>query len=200
MKIVLENVGKRYATGWVFKNISFQISNHDIFSITGLNGTGKSTLVKIISGYLSHTKGKLVHSFEDKKINRDNIYKYCALSMAYAELDEELTVTEIFEHYKKFKAFKITDLQQFLELSQFEKERNKTIAHFSSGMKQRLSLALAFVMDTPLLLFDEPTSFLDADKKKWFHRMMKKFGDERTIVIATNDPSDLAFCTNGIEL
>lgn len=200
MQIELENVGKRFSSGWVFKDVSLIINSGQKFSITGLNGSGKSTLINILCGYLSNTKGKVNYTFDGKKIDRDNIYKHCAISFAYAELDEELTVLEIFDHYQKFKSFKITDPSTFLEICDLKKHSDKAVGNFSSGMKQRLSLSLSFLMDTSLLLLDEPTSFLDSEKKSWFHSMMEKYTENRTVIIASNDEADINLCTGNYNM
>lgn len=200
MQIQLDNIGKRFSSGWVFRDIAFTIPSGQKFSITGLNGSGKSTLINIISGYLSSTQGKVAYSMDGNSIDRDDIYKYCALSFAYSELDEELTVKELFDHYKKFKSFKTSDTKEFISICSLEQHANKAIANFSSGMKQRLSLSLAFLMDTPLLLLDEPTSFLDSEKKTWYHKMMESYTKDRTVVIASNDPADIAHCTSNFEV
>lgn len=190
MDISLDKVCKRYKSGWILKDISCQIKSEQIIAITGPNGSGKSTLLQIIAGYLTHTKGEVTYVQEGDKIKRDNIYKFCSIAAAYSELDEELTVEEIFSHYQKFKPFLVSEVSSFLKLSDLEKERKKQIRTFSSGMKQRLSLALAFCMDVPLLLVDEPTSFLDASKKEWYHNLLQEFGKRKTIIIASNDPLD----------
>jgi len=200
MNIQLENIGKRFTTGWVFKDVSINIPSGQKFSITGMNGSGKSTLINIISGYLSSTKGKVSYQLDGQKIDRDDIYKHCAISFAYAEMDEELTATELFDHYKQFKSFKLEDPKAFIELCDLKKEKNKPIKNYSSGMKQRLSLALAFTMDTPLLLLDEPTSFLDSEKKKWYQELMANYAGDRTVIIASNDTSDISFCEANFDM
>lgn len=200
MQITLDNVGKRFTSGWVFKDVNFTIPSGQNFSITGLNGSGKSTLINILCGYLSNTKGKLVYELNGKTIDRDDVYKHCAISFAYAELDEELTVLEIFNHYKKFKSFKLNDNETFLKMSDLHKHADKPIRNFSSGMKQRLNLSLALLMDTPLLLLDEPTSFLDDEKKAWFLEMMTKFANDRTVIIASNEKADIQLCEANFNL
>jgi len=200
MDIILDDIGKRYTTGWVFKNISHHLTQGQHLSITGTNGSGKSTLLQIIAGFLSYTKGEVTYKHEGKEISRDNIYKYCGISAAYTELDEELTVTEIFEHYKVFKKMLVTNSNAFLDLVDLKKEKNKRIAQFSSGMKQRLNLGLALVMDTPLLLLDEPTSFLDKGRKAWYAEMVQAYALNKILVIASNDDFDIQTCTANIFL
>lgn len=200
MDVLIEDISKRYTTGWVIRNLSHHITPHQHLSITGPNGSGKSTLLQIIAGYLSYSKGKVIYSYNGKDIKRDDIYKYCSVAAAYAELDEELTVTEIYEHYKIFKPYLLNDRSSFLDLVDLKRERDKRIAHFSSGMKQRLHLGLSFCMDVPLLLLDEPTSFLDKSKKAWFHELLAAYGNDKTIIIASNDEDDISSCSSNIEL
>lgn len=200
MNISLDQVWKRYTTGWVLREISKEISSGQKVAIGGANGSGKSTLVQIVAGYLSNTKGKVTYSHSGKKVSRDELYKHLAVSAAYAELDEELTIAEIFDHYQIFKPFHLTMLNEFLDLVDFKKQAAKQVRYFSSGMKQRLSLGLAFNMDVPLLILDEPTSFLDENKKQWFAEMMKNYTTNKTVIIASNDERDVLGCESFIQL
>ena len=198
MDILLHNIGKRFTTGWVFRNINQEINVGDHLAITGRNGSGKSTLLQIICGYLTNTEGKVTYTYKGKEVSRDNIFKQLAISTAYMELDEELTATEIFEHNKIFKPYLIQDVQEFLELVKLTNHQKKEVKYYSSGMKQRLSLGLALCMDLPLLFLDEPTSFLDVQKKEWFKTMLERFAKGKTVIIASNDGFDIESCNKEI--
>ena len=200
MDLILDNVWKRYTTGWILKEISEQLNHGQKVAITGNNGSGKSTLLQIVSGYLSPSKGKIIYKHDGNEINRDHIYKYLSISAAYSELDEELTIPEIYNHYKLFKPLVVNRLDEFLEITEFVKHKGKQIRYFSSGMKQRLSLGLAFVMDVPLLLLDEPTSFLDKHKKGWYTEMMHRFAADKLVIVASNDEHDIGLCERTISL
>ncbi len=200
MHISVENISKRYTTGWVLKEFSLQIPSKSKIAITGPNGSGKSTLIQIIAGYLSFTKGDVIYSYKDKTIHRDNIYQHVSMSAAYAELDEEFSPTEIFKHYSQFKRFVITEVKEFLDLVDLKRERNQSISSFSSGMKQRLSIGLACCMDVPLLIMDEPTSFLDEQRKSWYQDMLINFAQDKTVIIASNDPLDYSICDEVISV
>ena len=67
-------------------------------------------------------------------------------------------------------------------------------------MKQRLNLALALLMDVPLLLLDEPSSFFDESKRKWFDDMLSQYAKDKTIIIASNDERDLKICSDRLEM
>lgn len=200
MLVRLEDIGKRFTTGWVFKGMNHLANSGDCVAITGPNGSGKSTLLNIISGYLSYTKGQLTYDNNGMAVERDDIYKHTSIAAAYAELDEELTARELFEHYRRFKPFTVKTTEDFLHIVELQEEVDKQVRYYSSGMKQRLNLALALCMDTPLLLLDEPTSFLDDRRKEWFHKLMNDFGQGRTTFIASNDVTDLKTCSSKIVL
>ena len=68
MFIKLENVGKRYRYEWIFKNVNEHFESGNAYAILGPNGVGKSTLMKILSGYLSPSKGKIL--FTEKEISQ----------------------------------------------------------------------------------------------------------------------------------
>ncbi|MBT8191388.1 MAG: ATP-binding cassette domain-containing protein [Saprospiraceae bacterium] len=200
MEIFLNQVWKRYNAGWIIKDLSTRINSGSITAIRGSNGSGKSTLLQLISGLLSVSKGEIIYQHENQNVSRNLIYSYCAYGSASVELEEEFTPAELFRHYRNFKPFYIEDLDEFLSICDFKKEKNKTISNFSSGMKQRLNLALTVNFKVPLLLLDEPGSFLDKEKKGWLLGYLDKFSSGRTIIIASNEESDLQLCNNSILL
>lgn len=200
MRIELDSISKRYTSGWIIKDLTKTISSGSKLSITGLNGTGKSTLIQIISGYLSPSKGSLSFYKNDKKIPRNEIYKHLSIVAAYSELDEELTVQEQFNHFKRFKPMKISDVSEFVDLVELRKQKNTPVKDFSSGMKQRLYLGLGIVADVPLLILDEPSSFLDDTKKLWLQELIMTYAKDKTIVVASNDPDDFKYCNDHLAL
>ncbi len=200
MQIKLDNISKRYDSGWVIRNFTESIDSGEKVAVLGPNGSGKSTLINILAGYLSPSKGSVKYHHEDKDIGRDNIFKHLAIATAYSELDEELNPVEIYNHFKVFKPYSLSSTEEFLDLVDLRKQSKKAVKYFSSGMKQRLALGLSICMDTPLLILDEPGSFLDVDRKKWYLEMMERFAGNKTIIVASNDPSDFSFCERRIEL
>ncbi|MBT8233045.1 MAG: ATP-binding cassette domain-containing protein [Saprospiraceae bacterium] len=200
MEIILDNIGKRYASGWIFRDLSMNINSGDRVAIRGLNGSGKSTLLKILCGYLSPSMGTLEYHLNSELISRDDIYKNIGIIAAYTEMDEELNPLELFNHYKKFKPYLIENETDFLKIADLEKEKNKAIKDFSSGMKQRLNIALGVLLDLPLLLLDEPSSFLDKGRKKWLGDIINEFTASKTVITASNEEDDLINCNRDINL
>ena len=200
MHISIENLSKRFDSGWVFRDLNITIQAGQKVAVTGPNGSGQSTLLNILCGLLSPSLGTVTYVMHEKHIDRDDIYKYISISAAYSELDEELSPRELFTHYSNFKSFRIDSLEKFLELAQLEDARDKPVVYFSSGMKQRLSLALALTMDSPLLFLDEPSSFLDDTRKSWFYELFHAYVEGKTVFLASNDKADLDLCDTSILL
>lgn len=200
MKIVAENIYKRYIAKYIIKDFSYTFNSGECYGISGPNGSGKSTLIQILSGFLSSTKGTIEYSQNDKVISRNDIYKSIALVAPYIELDLELTPSEIFDHLKNFKHYNFSSVKELLEVANLKGNRNKQLKHFSSGMNQRFELALAMTSDADYLLLDEPTSFLDEASKNWWAELLLSYTKEKTVIIASNDKFDLNQTTEVITL
>jgi ABC-type multidrug transport system ATPase subunit len=194
MEILLNNVSKRFRFDWIFKNINIQLQEQHRYVLLGPNGSGKSTLMRILAGQLTPSKGTIAFSHAEKAVPLDNIYRYVSYAAPYIELIEEFTLTEVLDFHQKFKPFhsELTT-KRVIELLGMEKSRNKEIRFFSSGMKQRLKLALAICSDSPLLLLDEPTTNLDAQGAAWYKELLLRYSQNRLLIIATNVPQDYEF-------
>lgn len=201
MKIIAENIYKRYIAKYIIKDFSFQFNSGNCYGVSGPNGSGKSTLMQILCGYLSPTKGTIEY-FDDtnKKVSRNDVYKHLAMVAPYMELDVELTPTEIFDHLKNFKKYPFSSVKDLLELANLTGNANKQLKHFSSGMNQRFELTLAMSSDAQLIILDEPTSFLDEKSKNWWVDLLKEYTKDKTVIIASNDSFDLKQTTEIITL
>lgn len=201
IKIELENLSKRYGYQWIIRNLSVKIDNTFIHGITGSNGSGKSTLIKILSGYLSPSTGRLTYNINSKQIPIEKIFQYVSMAAPYTDLINEYTLEEMLAFHTKFKPFKTkTSYNEFEEIIQLKVDKTKTLDHYSSGMKQKIQLALSILSYNPILLLDEPTSFLDAKAKQWFQDLLLQNKDDRLIIIASNDSFDLQFCNHLLDM
>lgn len=200
MRIILDKISKRFDSGWVFRNIDFNLESGSRLAIKGPNGSGKSTLLSIISAYLSPSEGSVRYHHNKELIDRDRLYRLLAMSAAYGELDEELDASELFKHYSVFKNYQVKNPGEFLEIADLMQDSDKAVKYYSSGMKQRLALSLTICMDTPLLILDEPGSFLDVNRKNWYRNMINRFCENRTVIIASNDENDFVECNRVLDL
>jgi len=200
MKIVLDNVGRRFNKEWIFRNLSAEFKTGNSYAILGPNGSGKSTLLSVLTGSLTPSEGKI--SFSDNgDIAVEDIYKYISLAAPYLELVETFTLREIIDFHFKFKNFaRGVDAQALISILGLDKSVNKQIKYFSSGMKQRTKLALACCSDSPILFLDEPTSNLDVQGINWYLELIENFTKERLTVIGSNQIQEYDFCKEYIQI
>jgi ABC-type multidrug transport system ATPase subunit len=195
LEILLEDIGRRFNQEWIFKKINYRFVEGESYAILGPNGSGKSTLLQVLAGSLSPSKGSIQYSHHRKNIEVEKVFTHLALAAPYLELIEEFTLLELLTFHFKFKemvdGYNITEL---LHLLQLESSKNKEIRYFSSGMKQRVKLLLAFCTNSPILMLDEPTSNLDNQGVNWYSEMMEKFGKKRLVLVCSNQAHEYEFC------
>lgn len=200
--VSLNKVGKRFSREWVFRNVTAELAPQSRTVILGGNGSGKSTLLQIIAGFVTASEGSVDYAINQKSVGNDAVYKKISLSSPYLELDEELSGKEIVEHVGKFKPFlNQMKASQVLEIAELQHASDKHVRHYSSGMKQRLKLALAILADVPLLLLDEPSSNLDRSAIEWYQQMIEKYCRQKTIVVCSNAiEHEYSFCTTQLSI
>ncbi len=199
MEITLQNTGKRFNREWIFRHCSVNFSTTKKYAITGSNGSGKSTLLQVIAGALMFNEGTITVKQNQAIIENELFFKNISITAPYLELIEEMTAKEFLQFHHSFKPL-TAGYQEALQIVQLEKAGNKQIRYFSSGMKQRLKLAQAFLSKAPVLLLDEPTTNLDADGIALYHSLIQNFTEEKLVIISSNDKQEYAFCDEVIAI
>ena len=201
MTIRLDNTGKRFRLDWIFRGLNYAFKQGERYAVLGPNGSGKSTLLKVLSGHLSPSKGTVLYENQGKNIEPDAVYHYVSYAAPYIELIEEFTLEEALRFHAGLKPLVpgFTPAQLY-ELLALPRTRAKEIRFFSSGMKQRVKLALAVCSDTPVLLLDEPATNLDMQGVEWYKKLVSEYAADRLVVIASNDPHDAAFCPTHLNI
>lgn len=188
---------RRQAKGNFFalKDVSFQIKAGDCVGIIGKNGTGKSTLLKVIAGVLIPDEGtvqvrgkvapllELRAGFSDELSGRENVYLVGSLhGMSKDEIDSR------FEAIIEFAGEQVADAI------------DTPVKHYSSGMKVRLGFALIAQLEHPIMLVDEVLAVGDkAFRKKCYATIEKMLADGRTMVLVSHSERDLQrFCNRGL--
>jgi ABC-type multidrug transport system ATPase subunit len=170
--------------------------------ILGGNGSGKSTLLQVISGYVLPNHGKVAYSNNSAPIAAEHVKHSISLASPYLELIEDFSLPETVAHCAQFKPFlKGIDTKNFLEIAELSHTKEKAIKLFSSGMKQRVKLALAILADAPVLLLDEPVSNLDRNAIEWFKNVITTYAADKTIIVCSNSIRDeYEFCNTELNV
>jgi ABC-type multidrug transport system ATPase subunit len=187
LKIKMDNVGKRYNRGWVFRAVSDEIQLGDAIAILGPNGSGKSTLLQIIAGSVSPSQGEMSYYLEGEALMEEQIYRNITIAAPYLELIEEYTLEEQIAFHFQFKELaKGVEQSQVSSLLNLEEDKAKPLKQYSSGMLQRVKLGLAILSDTPIVLLDEPATNLDSNGIEWYNKMVRNYTKDRTVIICSN--------------
>lgn len=202
MEVELIDIGKKFERHFVFRGVTHSFKTGDKTAILGGNGSGKSTLLKIISGSMTSTEGELKIHHNGKAVKVEDYMRRVAFAGPYTDLIDEYNLEEIVEFTSKFRTWRNgMSNADVIEATRLQKVSKRPLANYSSGMRQRVRLALAILADTPVLLLDEPTSNLDERAIQWFRSLLESNVDGRILFIGSNDEAyETELCTGEISL
>jgi ABC-type multidrug transport system ATPase subunit len=182
---------KKFVHQVIIDEVSFHLIEGRSYVIQGSNGSGKSTLLKLILGYYSPNNGSIQWMKDKNTIPVESWAGYYAFASPYLELIEEYSLEEFVRFHKKVKSnIDGEKLNHWLKETKLLPHKKKWIKFFSSGMKQRLKLALCFSSRAPVLILDEPGSNLDVQGFEVLQQMLLSVQDEKMIVLASNDSNE----------
>lgn len=200
MNLITERLGKRFRREWIFRNVDLALAAGNSYTFVGPNGSGKSTLLQTLIGVLPLSEGTIHYKIQEKAVEVDQWFQHVVMASPYLELIEELTLLELLTFHQSFKPFKNQRTpEQLCELMYLSHARHKEIKAFSSGMKQRVKLALAFYSEASIVVLDEPTSNLDKQGVAWYQEHVRQLSDQ-LLLIGSNQPDEYDFCPNVIDI
>jgi ABC-type multidrug transport system ATPase subunit len=202
VEITLEDIGKKYNNDWIFANLSCTIAPNCHTAILGANGSGKSTLLQVIMSSIIPTTGSITYTFHGSRVLFQNVFRLMSVCAPYIELIEEFTLEEMINFHRRLKPLiRNISAKEVALICNLENNYTKHIKNFSSGMKQRVRLALSILSETPILLLDEPTSNLDQEGIIWYNEMITQHQKNRIIIVSSNSVDhEFSFCSQKIIL
>lgn len=165
MSLKVSNVTGGYTQVPVLKNVSFEVDNGELIGLIGLNGAGKSTIIKHIIGLMEPTKGEIVLDGQTLKQEVTSYRKKIGYVPETPVLYEELTLREHIEitsmAYDISTEVAFKRAEKLLKIFRLENKMDWFPAHFSKGMKQKVMILCAFLIEPSLYIIDEPFVGLD---------------------------------------
>ncbi len=157
--ISLSNIHKQYGPLKVLNGIDLEFRSHGVHTILGPNGSGKTTIIKILLGMVLPQKGDIV--VDNEVVNggweyRDKI----SYLPQIARFPDNLTVSELLNMILRIRN-KPDRSEELIRLFKLEPFLNKKLGHLSGGTRQKVNLVLAFMFDSKVIILDEPTTGLD---------------------------------------
>lgn len=202
MKIILNQIGKKFEKEWTFQNIDLTINSGEKWLVSGNNGSGKSTFIGLVSGKIKPSQGYIHYHQDETQLSLEDCYKYLSIASPSLDLFHTFSLEEIIRHHFSFKNIqKGIDLDMVPDILELSHAKNKALENFSSGMKQRVKLGLAILSDAPLLLLDEPLSNLDNKGFEWYKGLINAYALHKTILVASNNiEEEHFFCEQQINI
>lgn len=191
MTVKIEHLTGGYGKKPVIKDLNFELEKGEIVGLIGLNGAGKSTTIKHMLGLINPMEGKL--SISNIKINEDieNYRRKLSYIPESPVIYDELTLEEHIEMtamaYQLSREEAMRRAKPLLKVFRLENELKVFPSHFSKGMKQKVMIICAFIVDPELYIIDEP--FLGLDPlgiQSMLDLMVEKRNENRTVLMSTH--------------
>ena len=186
MSIELKNVSKSYDNLEVLKNINFKVHKGEVLGLLGINGAGKSTIMKIICSYIKPNSGSIYVCNKNIESNTKLTKSKIGYLSEKNPLYEEMYVDEFLNFIYKFYNVKNKNLNKILKKTHLENIRNKKIKILSAGQKKRVGIAQAIIHNPDVLILDEPTATLDPNQKNEIHNLIKELGKNKAILFSSH--------------
>lgn len=179
-EIIFEKVSVNFGEKQVLKDLNLTIKQGEIIGIMGASGIGKTTFVKVLLGLLKPSEGKVV-GLEDIKFSavfqEDRLCEgFDAITNVRMVLSSEITSEEV---DKEFSKVRLTDY------------KGKPVSKLSGGMKRRVAIVRAVMVQSDVIILDEPFKGLDETLKREVLLYLKEALIGRTVILVTHDKADI---------
>ena len=187
--IELCNLTKRFGDHIAVDNLNLKIETGEFFGLLGPNGAGKTTTISMISTVLLPSDGKVL--IDGEELTRRNLAQKRRLSVITQEysMRQDMTMDEVMEYQgrlyympKKLIRQRTEELLEFTGLLEY---RHKIVRHLSGGMKRKLMICRALMVEPEILLLDEPTAGMDAFSRRQMWNLLRKINSNKMTIILT---------------
>lgn len=200
--IEVENLKKKYGELLAVRDLTFKVEKGTIWGLLGPNAAGKTTTMRILTGYLPATDGRATVAGYDVFEQANEVKKITGYLPEVVPLYTEMTV----EEYLKF----VADIKQIpsdkkkeaiaksIVTSGLDLVKNRLIRNISRGYKQRVGIAQALIHDPQILILDEPTIGLDPAQIIEIRQLISSLKGERTIMLSTHILAEVTQICDGV--
>ncbi|MBN1350516.1 ATP-binding cassette domain-containing protein [candidate division KSB1 bacterium] len=201
-RLRVKNLGKHYADMLLFKNVGFELCPGDSLAITGWNGSGKSTMLRIIAGLTKSSAGQVDFLLNSRSIPTDLRRRYFGMITPALSLYSELTALENLRFFTRVRGLVMQPgtIEDLIERVGLHGRGDDICGTFSSGMLQRLKLAQALLHQPLLLLLDEPCSNLDQNGVAMVEKIISEQRSSGITIIASNEQREIDYADRCINL
>jgi ABC-2 type transport system ATP-binding protein len=188
--IEVQSLTRLYGKNAAVDDVSFTIGNHEIVGLLGHNGAGKTTIMKMLSGYLEPTRGSIIID----GINLSNDARSAQNHLGYLPenlpIYPEMMVADYLDYVATLKgipaAKRLGAVREVLSATDLTQRALDPINILSRGYKQRVGVAQAILGEPNLLILDEPTNGLDPNQTEHMRQLIRRLARRTTIILSTH--------------
>ena len=192
--IEVKNLSKKYGSHVAVKNVSFTVNDGEVLGFLGLNGAGKSTIMNIMTGYLSMTTGSVSINGYDVLTEPSLAKKHIGYLPELPPLYPDMTVKEYLSFMydlKKVKLPKNPHIEEIVGLVQLKEVYGRLIKNLSKGYRQRVGIAQALLGNPDVIILDEPTVGLDPRQIIEIRSLIHHLGRNHTVIVSSHILSEI---------
>ena len=186
MVIKIESCIKKFGGICVLDDINLMLSSGHIYGIVGLNGSGKTMLLRMIAGLIKPTSGKVC--IDGKQLHKDISFPSdMGIIIEKPEMLNHLTGLENLKFLSEINGIVSQDkIISYMEMFGLDPKDKKPMKKYSLGMKQKIGIIQAIMENQQLLVLDEPFNALDEKTVKLVHELLLKYREEGRLIIITS--------------
>ncbi|QGA80596.1 ABC transporter ATP-binding protein [Candidatus Nanohalobium constans] len=180
--VEINSLSKSFDGFKALENLEMEIQRGEVYGLLGPNGAGKTTLFQTIMGQLTPTSGDVEILGEDAYRDTFEVAKDVSFLPADIRFYDNLTARKNLKYLADL-VEEDPDIDELLELVNLGDEADKKVSGFSHGMQKRLGIAQTLIKDPEIILFDEPTTGLDPERKEDFKDLIRDINEEKNITV-----------------
>lgn len=200
--IETQGLTKKYGDLVAINNLSFKVEKGKIWGLLGPNAAGKTTTMRILTGYLPATEGKAMVAGYDVFEQPDEVKKIIGYLPETVPLYYDLTVEAYLSFVAEIKkvpaARKKAAVDRAVEITGLQPVRKRLIKNISRGYKQRVGIAQALIHNPQVIILDEPTIGLDPKQIVEIRQLIKSLKGEHTIILSTHILAEVKEVCDGV--
>ena len=201
----VENLTRRYGGFLAVDHVTFSVGKGEIVGLLGHNGAGKTTIMKMLSGYLEPNSGNAIvdgHNIVDEPKEVQKVLGYLPETLP---LYPEMTVAQYLYFSADLKGLKdrekVSEILRVTNSTDLKEKFLSPIANLSRGYKQRLGVAQAIIGNPRLLILDEPTNGLDPEQTQHMRSLIRDIAKNATVILSTHIMQEVdALCSRVLML
>ncbi|MCB0338042.1 MAG: ATP-binding cassette domain-containing protein [Bdellovibrionales bacterium] len=188
--IEVSQLTRKYGNFTAVDNVSFEIPKGEIVGLLGHNGAGKTTIMKVLTGYLEPTSGSVTIAGTDITVDRIAVQKRIGYLPENAPLYPDMSVVQYLEYVAELRGLeedvRARSIREVIDKTALREKAHAQIDTLSKGYKQRVGVAQAILHKPEILILDEPTNGLDPSQIEDMRDLIRELSKNSTVILSTH--------------